>query len=515
MRMPLCPCALILCALLPAADPPAWVRDPGALARLFPSQLFVTAVGMSGPAGTEAERLREAQDRARGELAATLRVRVRSEFTNQTTTVQTATAGDGRKFVQNLVQTQADLDLEGLDRMESWVDPRTGTVQALAVLDRARAAGLLEARLKAQAAEARGEFARARAARDLEGLLRVRTLLKRIAEGSSILRVLGGAAGFGELPTFGEVDQAARALLGSRTGLDGGLDGAVYALGSDLPGTLRVMVDRIVYGNTRFSSTFGAYLEQRLTDRLLKFDGIRILDRALAGRTGAATQVGQAQALVHGTYFETDREVSLLLKVTTLAGEELATCQVRLDRAWIDQAGLRLVPDNFTQAQQSLAILDTAVAPSELRINAQLDRGDGGIYRRDELLHLFLRADRDCYVRVVYQQVDGTRVEVFPNKYHPDGRLRGGVATRIPSPGDGFELRVTEPFGSELIHVFASTEPFDLVPAKPLALEGPFTRLDASLQALTTTFRGIKVGKAQALRAEATLVVNTVDLPRK
>lgn len=316
-----------------------------------------------------AERLLEAQNAARQELASVLRVRVRGSFTSQTTLLQTAQVNEGRKVVQNLVETQADLDLEGLDRMETWTDPRSGEVHALAVLDRTRAAGLLEARLK-------------------------------------------------------------------------------------------------------------------------------------------------AQALLHGSYLEMGKEVSLLLRLTALTGEELASSQVRLDRAWIDQAGLRLLPENHAEAAQSLAILDTEVAPPGLRLNVQLDRGDGGIYRKDEPLFVFLKADRDCYVRVVYQQVDGTRIQVLPNRYHPEAQLRAGVTLRIPGPGDAFERWVTEPFGSEIVKVFASTEPFELAPATA-PQEGPFTRLEPSMRDLTARFRGIRVDKAKAQTAEATAVVNTVDLPRR
>ncbi|MBP1628725.1 MAG: hypothetical protein H6Q00_3200 [Holophagaceae bacterium] len=424
----------ILVAPVLSAQAPGWIQSP---LTVFPGHTYLTGYGLSEAKGSEAQRLREARTMARQELAATLRVRVQSEYTSATA----HTRKEGTQFVQNLVQTRSDLELEGLDRLETYIDPSTGTVHALAVLEKGRAAALLGERLRSQGQEARSEFQRAKLHKDLEGLLRVRGLLKRIREGEGLMRV-----------------------------------------------NLRVMIDRIVYGQSRFSSTFGAYLEQRLGERLLKFDGIQILDRALASRAGAPLQ---AQAMLHGTYLEMGDEVSLLLKATALGGEELASSQVRLPKAWIQKAGLRLLPENHLEAAQSLAILDTQVEPSDLKINLQLDRGDGGIYRQDERLYLFLRTSRDCYVRVIYQQVDGTRVQVFPNQYHPDYRVKKEVLTRIPAEGDRFDLRVSEPFGSEIVKVFASTEPFELAPTA-IAQEGPFARLDSSLQAMTSHFRGIK-----------------------
>ncbi|WP_005034020.1 DUF4384 domain-containing protein [Holophaga foetida] len=489
--------ALIAPAL--SAQAPAWIQSPSAP---FPSHTYLTGYGLSEARGSEAQRMKEAKAMARQELASTLRVRVQSEFTSATAHTRT----EGTRYVQNLVQTRSDLDLEGLDRFETWTDPRSGAIHVLAVIERTRAASLLEERLQTQAREARSEFQRIKAHRDLDGLLKVRGLLKRTHEDAGLLRVLGKSAMPLDLPSQGELDSMALEVLKARPGLDGALDAALYTLGADLPGRLRVMIDRIVYGQTRFSSTFGAYLEQRLGERLLKFDGIQVLDRALAAREGSPLQ---SQALLHGTYIEMGDEVSLLLKATAMGGEELASSQIRLPKAWIQKAGLRLLPENHQEAAQSLAILDTQVRPSDLKINLQVDRGDGGIYRQGELLHLFLRSNRDCYVRVVYQQVDGSKVQVFPNQYHPDYRVKKDAITRIPAEGDLFELRISEPFGSEIVKVFASTEPFELAPAAT-AQEGPFARLDASVQAMTTRFRGIQVQKAKTLSAEASAVVNTV-----
>nr|WP_320133959.1 DUF4384 domain-containing protein [uncultured Holophaga sp.] len=491
----------VLIAPALSAQAPVWVQSPESL---FPARSYLTGYGVADRTLPETQRLHEARNMARQELAAALRVRVQSEFTSAAAHTRTK----GAQYVQNLVQTRSDLDLEGLDRFETWTDPRSGEIHCLAILEKERAADLLVSRLRAQAAEAGRMLLEARTHKDLEGLLRVRGLLKRCQEEEGLLRVLGRAAPTVVRPTQEEVDRSALELLHTRPGLDASLDEALYRLGTELPGRLRAMIDRIVYGQTRFSSTFGAYLEQRMGERLLKFDGIQLLDRALASREGSPLQ---AQALLHGSYLELGDEVSLQLKATALSGEELASSQVRIPRSWIQKAGLRLLPENHAEAAQSLAILDTQVQPSDLRLNLQLDRGDGGIYRDGELLHLFLKASRDCYIRVVYQQVDGTRIQVFPNQFHPDNRVHREELTRIPAEGDGFELRVAEPFGSEILKVFASTEPFELAPQATTPV-GPFARLDASVQAMTSRFRGIRIQKAQAHTAEASAVLNTVPL---
>lgn len=487
-----------------SAAPPVWVSRGGSDPTQFPPTTHLLGYGLSEPGGSEAQRLRQAQAMARQELAQALRVQVRSEFTSR----KQISGQEGQAYLNSLVQTRSELDLEGLDRFETWTDPKTGLVHALAVLDRARAAGLLSARITEQAREARTEFVQGRANPD--ALLRVRSQLKRIQEETALLRVLGAGtppALPADLPDRGEVDRIALELLASRKGLDATLDGAIYRLGQDLPARLRVMIDRIVYGDTRFSASFGAYLEQRLAERMLRFDGIVVLDRAQAAREGQA-----AQALLHGSYLELGQEVSLLLKATALNGESLAVAQVKLPKAELDKAGLRLLPENAEAAQQQLEILDTRVKETALKVRLSLDRGDGGIYRRGDRLVLFLKANLDCFVRVIYQQVDGSRVQVFPNQFQPEGRLRKDQATQIPPDQGGFTLEVTPPFGSEILKVYASTEP--LPPAEGQKIANGFTLLNDKAEAMSAAMRGITVKKAEALVAEDSAVVNTVDLPR-
>jgi len=495
-------------ALFPAlscllcAAPPTWVTSHGNDLERFPRLTHLTGYGLSESGGSEASKLRQAQAMARQELAQALRVQVRSEFTSH----KQILGQEGRAYVNSLVQTQSDLDLEGLDAFEVYTDPKTGLVHALAVLDRRKAAELLSARLREQAEAARRGFAQGH--RDLEALLRVRGLLKRIQEGHAVLRVLDPKAEPpGNLPTQGELDQAARTLLDAHKGLDGALDRALYGLGSHLPSKLRVMIDRIVYGQTRFSASFGAYLEQRLGERMLRFDGIQVLDKAVAGRQGLS-----AQALLHGSYLDLGPEVSLLLKATSLSGEELTSVQVKLAKAEIQSAGLQLLPENAETARQQLEILDTQVKETALKVRLGVDRGDGGIYRKGERLVLFLKANLDCYARVIYQQVDGTRVQVFPNQYHPDPRIKKDQTYQIPPDQGGFTLEVTPPFGAEILKVYASTEP--LPPAEGQKIANGFTLLTDKAEAMTVAMRGITLKKAEALVAEDTAVVNTVDLPK-
>ena len=141
-----------------------------------------------------------------------------------------------------------------------------------------------------------------------------------------------------------------------------------------------------------------------------------------------------------------------------------------------------------------------------------MDRGDGGIYRRGDRVHLFLKSNLDCYVKVLYHQVDGTKVLIFPNRFHPDARIQKGHRYQIPPDDNSFDLIVQEPFGAEMVKLIASTEPIEIQAREPDANGLSVVRDD--LASLLGKTRGISLKKSATQYCEATAVVNTMEAAR-
>jgi hypothetical protein len=219
-------------------------------------------------------------------------------------------------------------------------------------------------------------------------------------------------------------------------------------------------------------------------------------------------QTLRSQAVVRGTCFALGEDVQVNLRVTAADGEELAATTVLVPAASIRQAGLKLVPDNFEEAGKALEICNAQVQASRLKVKLALDRGEGGIYRNGEHLYLFLKANLDCYVKVLYHQVDGSNVVLFPNAYHPDARVQKDRLYQIPPDDNSFDLEVTEPFGVEMVKVLACTDPIDAQAPAPAA--SGLQAVKADLASLIGQARGIGLKRAEAQYAEDTAVVNTM-----
>jgi hypothetical protein len=508
---------LILFLSLPvglrAENPPAWVQNQGADPGTYPDARYLTGYGLSTPGGTEADQRRQALAMARDALASSIRTHVTSEFSSRVTQQDKHMS----HYAQNLVRTRADLELDGLDTLLTWQDGKKNITYALAVLDKVKTLQLLDTQLRRQAGECASLYASARAAGDTAGLIRAQHLREGMEEQLLIHAVLSpGATPTLPGPSAAEINGELRRIFGAGKGLDGYVALAALDLSADLPKGINVLMDRITFSDTPFCGSLSAYLEPALSSRLAAFGQVKILDKtqgrnAIQGGdlSGDLASAMQSQAAVRGTINDLGEQVNLILTVNAATGEQLATASVDMPALLIRKAGLKLVPDNYQEARQALAICDAQVQATKLQVKLVLDRGNGGIYRKGDRMHLFLKANMDCYVKLLYHQVDGTKVLIFPNKYHPDARIQKDRLYQIPPDDNSFELQVEPPFGSEMVKLIACTDPIDVQGNDPDVNGLSVVRDD--LASLLGRTRSILLKKAEVQYSEATAVVNTME----
>jgi len=127
----------------PTRPRPEWA---GGVPASYPPDLYLTGIGSAEQGGgrNEYKTLAMAEDRARAELAKSIKVRVQSEFVNAARLVTesasgtTATLQDSNETTDR-IRSQADVELEGVRIVDRWFDRQSGTYWVLAVLERATA----------------------------------------------------------------------------------------------------------------------------------------------------------------------------------------------------------------------------------------------------------------------------------------------------------------------------------------------------------------------------------------
>ena len=166
--------------------------------------------------------------------------------------------------------------------------------------------------------------------------------------------------------------------------------------------------------------------------------------------------------LLDGTYWDFGREVEIRLALAGRDGRRIDQ-SVRVARGSI--------PDTLSLVPMAVPARADNVGPIALLLSS--DRGRRPVYRVGEIARLAIQTSRDawlyCFNR--YGPPGGDRViRLFPNRYHRDARIRGGVPLHLPDETMGFVLRLHPPAGIETIRCYALDR--DAGPALPRDLAG-------------------------------------------
>jgi hypothetical protein len=285
---------------------------------------------------------------------------------------------------------------------------------------------------------------------------------------------------------------------------------------------LKALLGEITYQNTDFSSPLSMSIKEWLRQEFDQHDEIILLEPPrLRGievvekpqTTAALAEIVGADVWLTGEYRKTDDGIDLRVPVRKRPGGQLLGIARTVLPARLIPVGMNTIPENLDGAQanqaleEKIAPLSSAQQEAAIRIEVWTDRGKGALYVEGDELLVLVRTNRDAYVRLYYTDATNQTYQIFPNRYHPEGKIPGNVVIRIPDPQDAFTFRVKAPFGVESITALASPKPFvDLDIATMNA--GPF-------QKLTDGLRGLDVVSSTAQKNEIVrdrFVLTTIPL---
>jgi hypothetical protein len=137
-------------------------------------------------------------------------------------------------------------------------------------------------------------------------------------------------------------------------------------------------------------------------------------------------------------------------------------------------------------------------AEDALGVTAWVDHEDN-TYAVGEQVRLFVQASKDAYVTIINVGASGQTTVLFPNEFQTDNLVQANTVVEVPDSGSNATITVTEPVGTELIKVIASTEPISLFDATQLAEAGDFTTVRAKPSSVA---RDLQVTMATETEAE-------------
>jgi hypothetical protein len=141
----------------------------------------------------------------------------------------------------------------------------------------------------------------------------------------------------------------------------------------------------------------------------------------------------------------------------------------------------------------------------EIAIELETDKS---VYREGELMKIRLSADRDCHIRLYYLSADHVVRQIFPNQFQTTGLVKKGETVSIPAQQAAFELRMSPPFGNEILMAVGSTAPFTDEASQRLQDQLFQEFASTSLESLGR--RGIDVRGADVLTGRALKIYRVV-----
>jgi hypothetical protein len=116
----------------------------------------------------------------------------------------------------------------------------------------------------------------------------------------------------------------------------------------------------------------------------------------------------------------------------------------------------------------------------------------------DDRLIIYVKSDRDAYLKLDYFQADGKVVHLVPNIFRGQAQILGGTAYAFGDDSGPDQFIVKEPYGDEIIKAVVSSKPFDI--------SNDTETVSESRVYLQGGLRGVKV-----VAAEASLPLKTVS----
>jgi len=166
--------------------------------------------------------------------------------------------------------------------------------------------------------------------------------------------------------------------------------------------------------------------------------------------------------------------------------------------------------DVLSVEQQSIA--NVPVPASDLRVQVWLDRPDGQ-YALGDTMKLWVQPSKTAYLTVLNVGTTGKVTVLYPNAREGASPVTANQTVQIPAPNAPYSLRLDGPPGTELIKVFASSQPLQLTQQAGTVQVGVFAALPGTATTVSRDI-GAAVAAQPAVEWSQTNQVVQVGGPR-
>ena len=458
-----------------AGKQPDWVVNYGQSDK-YDEQVYLTGFGEALGISRESKEI--AQENARADLSQKVLVKIDS-------TVSNYQLEDGEETLQQfstVTQSSSELQVMGLETLTYVRDSRKNPMSfALVYIERKKLAKLYQAEKKRLTSQILQLITLAENQDNpkytsVQYYYQTWPLLDKLAEVQTILLSVSGTRIFSDLASQDLVDQPLilnkrqinrriqQLSLHSIDNLDdvaGAIQFQLYQQ-FDLQHQ-QLLVQPFFYQDTRLSSRFARYFKQLLEGKLENsIQPHREFQAKSVNYEKDMAVSADADYIITGSYWEKEDNIQILAFCRSVqTGEIRASANVDFKRGML-KSSLNLKPDNFEKIMsQQLAFEQEVIDSGQLKLEVWTDRGKNALlYSQGELMKIYLRTNRPCYVRLLYILANGQKTLLVDNL-----QINLESVNRPLLVNDLLEIdfECTSPFGAEMIIGVARNYPFGTI----------------------------------------------------
>jgi len=486
------------------AETPDWVTMQGK-SKLYPESVYLTGYGMAmainGVSETQARET--AVMNARKNLVEKIRITIQA-----TTTSRIQEAGETYSSTfSSAVQSTANMVIQGLQSEEYFDDD---IAYAFVFLERNKVYEEYDRKLRSLKKELQDKYRGAEAwakqnqkTKAIDEYLLCYPLIRQIEETEALLNFLSlsrpsnqrSPVTTEEEITVSHIQNAITALVlhPVRTVDDVGWYLA-YQLREQLlkiptpPTSLMVMP--FTFQDTKMGSPFSRYFHHLLKQKMAELQLTNVVEH-------------NADAIIDGTYWMFNTQVKFIVTARAVTEAKiLASAEITVDSSLVTAVSKPLKPENYLRALEDQRVFErNEVVANGLTVEAWTNKENlNNLFVEGEKMTVAVRVNMPCYLRFIYHMADGKRVVLLDQYYIDQSKVN--LVYHIP-----VEFECAEPFGSEVLQIFARTDKFE-----PVAVEtiDGYSYLKEDLKGFVATTRGMKAAKPRSLQAEKRIQITTM-----
>ena len=461
--------------IIQAGKQPDWVVNYGQSDK-YDEQVYLTGFGEALGISQESKEI--AQENARADLSQKVLVKIDS-------TVSNYQLEDGEETLQQfstVTQSSSELQVMGLETLTYVRDSRKNPMSfALVYIERKKLAKLYQAEKKHLTSQILQLITLAENQDNpkytsVQYYYQTWPLLDKLAEVQTILFSVSGTRIFSDLASQDLADQP---LILNKSQINRRIQQlSLHSIDNldDVAGAIQfqlyqqfdlqhqqLLVQPFFYQDTRLSSRFARYFKQLLEGKLENsIQPHREFQAKSVNYEKDMAVSADADYIITGSYWEKEDNVQILAFCRSVqTGEIRASANVDFKRGML-KSNLNLKPDNFEKIMsQQLAFEQEVIDSGQLKLEVWTDRGQNALlYSQGELMKVYLRTNRSCYVRLLYILANGQKTLLVDNL-----QVNLESINRPLLVNDLLEIdfECTSPFGAEMIIGVARNYPFDTI----------------------------------------------------